>query len=108
MRTWKAYVAAVALVALASPASAADKIAVQLKWLVQTQFAGYYVALDKGYYKDVNLDVDIKPGGPDNSPPQVLAAHGADVVVDWMPSSSRCARKASLRSTSPRSFSAPA
>jgi NitT/TauT family transport system substrate-binding protein len=87
MRNWKtSLVAAAAFVALASPASAADKMAVQLKWLVQTQFAGYYVALDKGFYKDVGLDVEVKPGGPDNSPPQVLAAHGADVIVDWLPS----------------------
>jgi NitT/TauT family transport system substrate-binding protein len=58
---------------------------VQLKWVTQAQFAGYYVAKDKGFYKDVNLDVTIKPGGPDIAPEQVLAAGGADVVVDWMP-----------------------
>ena len=49
------------------------------------QFAGYYVAKDKGYYKDEGLDVTIKPGGPDVAPEQVLAGGGADVVVDWMP-----------------------
>jgi NitT/TauT family transport system substrate-binding protein len=67
-------------------AGAAEKFAVQLKWFTQAQFAGYYVALAKGYYTDVGLDVQIKPGGPDNSPPQILAGHGADVMVDWMPS----------------------
>jgi len=65
---------------------AADKIALQLKWVTQAQFAGYYVAKDKGFYKDENLDVEIKPGGPDIAPAQVLAGGGADVVVDWMPS----------------------
>ena len=65
---------------------AADKVTVQLKWLTQAQFAGYYVATDKGFYKDADLDVTIKPGGPDIAPAQVLAASGADLMVDWMPS----------------------
>ena len=58
----------------------------QLKWLPQAQFAGYYVAQAKGFYKDEGLDVTIKPGGPDIAPAQVLAAKGADLTVDWMPS----------------------
>ena len=66
-------------------ASAADKVTVQLKWLPQAQFAGYYVAQSKGYYKEAGLDVTIKPGGPDISPVQVIAGNGADVVVNWMP-----------------------
>ena len=67
-------------------AHAADKVTLQLKWLTQAQFAGYYVAKEKGFYKDAGLDVTIKPGGPDVAPPQVIAGGGADVVVDWMPS----------------------
>lgn len=67
-------------------AQAADKVTVQLKWLPQAQFAGYYVAAAKGYYKAEGLDVTIKPGGPDIAPAQVIAGNGADVVVDWMPS----------------------
>ena len=67
------------------PAHAADKVTLQLKWVTQAQFAGYYVAKEKGYYKDEGLDVTIKPGGPDVAPEQVLAGGGADVVVDWMP-----------------------
>jgi NitT/TauT family transport system substrate-binding protein len=66
-------------------ARAADPVTVQLKWVTQAQFAGYYVAKDKGFYKDANLDVTVKPGGPDIAPEQVLAAGGADVIVDWMP-----------------------
>ena len=69
----------------AGAAQAADKVTLQLKWVTQAQFAGYYVAKDKGYYKDEGLDVTIKPGGPDVAPEQVLAGGGADVVVDWMP-----------------------
>lgn len=67
-------------------AYAADKVTVQLKWLPQAQFAGYYVAQAKGYYKAEGLDVTIKPGGPDIAPAQVIAGNGADVIVDWMPS----------------------
>lgn len=65
---------------------AADKVTLQLKWVTQAQFAGYYVAKDKGFYKEENLDVEIKPGGPDIAPPQVIAGGGADVILDWMPS----------------------
>jgi NitT/TauT family transport system substrate-binding protein len=67
-------------------AQAADKVTLQLKWVTQAQFAGYYVAKDKGFYKEAGLDVTIKPGGPDINPEQVIAGGGADVVVDWMPS----------------------
>src|SRR6202789_1427428 len=67
-------------------AQAADAVTVQLKWVAQAQFAGYFVAKEKGFYKDAGLDVTIKPGGPDVAPPQVIAGGGADVVVDWMPS----------------------
>jgi len=65
---------------------APGKLTLQLKWVTQAQFAGYYVAKDKGFYKDVGLDVDIKPGGPDINPSQVIGGGGADVVLDWMPS----------------------
>ena len=73
-------------VALASNAHAADKVTIQLKWVTQAQFAGYYVAKAKNYYKDAGLDVTINPGGPDVAPPQVIAGGGADVIIDWMPS----------------------
>ncbi len=58
----------------------------QLKWVTQAQFAGYYVALEKGYYEEEGLNVTIKPGGPDVAPVQVLMGGGADVMIDWMPS----------------------
>ena len=69
----------------ASFAHAADDVTLQLKWVTQAQFAGYYVALDKGFYEEENLNVTIKPGGPDIAPTQVLAGGGADVTVEWMP-----------------------
>ncbi|MEM8837881.1 MAG: ABC transporter substrate-binding protein [Pseudomonadota bacterium] len=67
-------------------AQAADKLTLQLKWVTQAQFAGYYVAKDKGFYEEVGLDIEIKPGGPDIAPPQIIAGGGADVIIDWMPS----------------------
>lgn len=70
----------------ATAGSAADKVTLQLQWVTQAQFAGYYVALENGYYSDADLDVTIKPGAPDISPPQVLAGGGADVMLNWMPS----------------------
>jgi NitT/TauT family transport system substrate-binding protein len=78
--------AGVAALSLAASASAQDKITLQLKWVTQAQFAGYYVAKDKGFYTAEKLDVTIKPGGPDIAPAQVIAAGGADVIIDWMPS----------------------
>ncbi|VAV89957.1 Pyrimidine ABC transporter, substrate-binding component [hydrothermal vent metagenome] len=63
-----------------------DDVTLQLKWVTQAQFAGYYVALDKKFYHDEGLNVTIKPGGPDVAPAQVIAGGGADVVLDWMPS----------------------
>ncbi|MBU1316552.1 MAG: ABC transporter substrate-binding protein [Alphaproteobacteria bacterium] len=68
----------------ASQASAADEIVLQLKWVAQSQFAGYYVAKDKGFYEEEDLDVEIKAGGPDIAPEQVIAGGGADVIVAWM------------------------
>ena len=67
-------------------AAAADKVTIQLKWVTQAQFAGYFVAKDKGLYEAEGLDVTINPGGPDISPPQVIVGGGADVIIDWMPS----------------------
>lgn len=74
-----------AFMAATAAAHAADKVTLQLKWVTQAQFAGYYVAKDKGFYKDAGLDVTIKPGGPDIAPAQVIAGGGADVIVTWMP-----------------------
>ncbi|HSF96884.1 MAG TPA: ABC transporter substrate-binding protein [Thermohalobaculum sp.] len=79
-----ALASAVALAA--ASAGAADKVTLQLKWVTQAQFAGYYVAQDQGFYEAEGLEVEIKPGGPDIAPAQVLAGGGADVVLDWMPS----------------------
>ena len=80
-------IALASVLALSSAAAnAADKVTLQLKWVTQAQFAGYYVAADQGFYEEEGLEVEIKPGGPDIAPAQVLAGGGADVVIDLMPS----------------------
>ncbi len=75
----------IALMAMTGSAFAADDLTLQLKWVTQAQFAGYYVALENGYYDEEDLNVTIKPGGPDIAPTQVIAGGGADVTVEWMP-----------------------
>ena len=81
----KLLMGSVAALGLAGPALAADDVTLQLKWVTQAQFAGYYVALEKGFYEEADLNVTIKPGGPDIAPTQVIAGGGADVTVEWMP-----------------------
>ncbi|MDB2551488.1 ABC transporter substrate-binding protein [Paracoccus sp. (in: a-proteobacteria)] len=81
----KLMLSAGALALIAGAAQAAEDLTLQLKWVTQAQFAGYYVAKDKGFYDEEDLNVNIKPGGPDIAPTQVLAGGGADVTVEWMP-----------------------
>ena len=85
---------------VATAAHAADEVKLQLQWVTQAQFAGYYVALDKGYYSAEELDVTILSGGPDIAPPQVLAGGGADVMLNWMPSA-LAAREGRLTASAP-------
>jgi NitT/TauT family transport system substrate-binding protein len=63
-----------------------DKVTLQSKWVVQAQFAGYYAALDQGFYEDENLDVTIRPGGPDIVPEQVVLGGQAEFGIDWLDS----------------------
>ncbi|WP_105036306.1 ABC transporter substrate-binding protein [Cryobacterium aureum] len=60
-------------------------ITLQLQWFAQAQFAGYYAALDQGYYEDEGLDVTIDEGGSDIVPQDVLAAGDADYAISWVP-----------------------
>lgn len=75
---------AAALALMAGGAQAGD-LTLQLKWVTQAQFAGYYVAQEKGFYEEEGVNLTILPGGPDIAPTQVLAGGGADVIVEWMP-----------------------
>jgi NitT/TauT family transport system substrate-binding protein len=63
-----------------------DKVTLQSKWVVQAQFAGYYAALDQGFYEDENLDVTIRPGGPDIVPEQVVLGGQAEFGINWLDS----------------------
>jgi len=62
------------------------KVTLQLKWVTQAQFAGYYAAKAKGYYAAQGLDVTIKPGGPNIVPEQVVAGGQAQFGIDWLSS----------------------
>jgi NitT/TauT family transport system substrate-binding protein len=78
---------ALAAAALASPKHAQlTKVTLQLKWVTQAQFAGYYEAKAKGFYKQQGLDVTIKPGGPNIIPEQVVAGGQAQFGIDWLSS----------------------
>jgi NitT/TauT family transport system substrate-binding protein len=90
MRTgWIVVAIAVTCVALSvgdGAGQAADKVTLQLKWVTQAQFAGYYAAKARGFYTAEKLDVTIRPGGPDIVPEQVVAGGGAHFGIDWLPS----------------------
>ena len=66
-------------------AGAPAKVTLQLQWVAQAQFAGYYAAVDQGYYKDAGLDVTIMEGGVDIVPQTVLAQGQADYAIAWVP-----------------------
>jgi NitT/TauT family transport system substrate-binding protein len=59
-------------------------VTLQLKWVTQAQFAGYYAALEQGYYEDEGLNVTIKPGGPDIVPEQVVLGNQAEFGINWL------------------------
>jgi NitT/TauT family transport system substrate-binding protein len=94
---WTLGLAAAGLAALGAGGSAAhtqaqqvraagkDKVTLQLKWTTQAQFAGYYAAKAMGYYDKQNLDVTLRPGGPDITPEQVVASGQAQFGLDWLP-----------------------
>jgi len=60
-------------------------IRLQLQWVAQSQFAGYYAAAAEGYYKAEGLDVTILEGAPEIVPQQVCANGGAEFCTAWVP-----------------------
>jgi NitT/TauT family transport system substrate-binding protein len=93
-----AVVLAVALAACSAPASESEPsgdaatfdpitdIKLQLQWLPQAQFAGYYVALDQGYFEEEGFDsVELIPSGGDIVPQDALAAGDVDFAIAWVP-----------------------
>jgi NitT/TauT family transport system substrate-binding protein len=79
--------AVVATAATSSSSASAKKtltpVTIQLQWVPQAQFAGYYAAQDLGYYKAAGLDVKLKNGGPQIVPGQVVASGQAQFGVNW-------------------------
>jgi NitT/TauT family transport system substrate-binding protein len=76
--------ALLAAAATEAKAQTADKLTLQLKWVAQAQFAGYYAAKAKGFYEAERLDVTLKPGGPDLLPERGVIGGGAQLGVDWL------------------------
>jgi NitT/TauT family transport system substrate-binding protein len=94
-RKWWVVLAAVAVIAslvgtgfatAGSSGAKKTKVTLQLKWVTQAQFAGYYAAKAKGYYGQQGLDVSIKVGGPDIVPEQVVLGKQAEFGINWVPS----------------------
>jgi class 3 adenylate cyclase/ABC-type nitrate/sulfonate/bicarbonate transport system substrate-binding protein len=73
--------AACLVLAASHPAAALDSVSLQLKWKHQFQFAGYYAALEQGFYRDVGLDVTIREGGPGIDVAETVASSKADFGV---------------------------
>ncbi len=69
----------------AASTGALTPVKFQLQWVAQSQFAGYYAAIDQGYYKDHGLDVSLLLGGPNINNVQVVATGGADIGTAWLP-----------------------
>jgi NitT/TauT family transport system substrate-binding protein len=65
--------------------AALTKVRLQLQWFPQAQFAGYYAAVDKGFYRDAGLDVDVKPGAVEIVPASVVQSGQAEFGISWVP-----------------------
>ena len=62
-----------------------EEVSLQLQWVSQAQFAGYYAAVAECYYVDEGLDVNIVEGGVDIVPQDVLASGDVDYAISWVP-----------------------
>jgi NitT/TauT family transport system substrate-binding protein len=80
-----AMAATLALAGCSGSTTATTKVRLQLQWVPQAQFAGYYAALSKGFYKDEGLDVEILPGAVDIVPATVVAGGNAEFGISWVP-----------------------
>jgi NitT/TauT family transport system substrate-binding protein len=85
-------ISAAALVVAFTPAAAAaqpvlkaqEKVTLALQWLTQCQFAGFYVALEKGYYREEGIDLTIRPGASDSNPVQLVSLGAAEFGTRWL------------------------
>jgi NitT/TauT family transport system substrate-binding protein len=88
-----AMLAAIALIAWSGSARALDKVSLQLHWVHQAQFAGFYMAQDAGLYKDAGLEVEIIPGGPGIDPLDNLKDGKCDFATAWLIGAMECKSK---------------
>lgn len=82
------FVVVVGLLALSFTTIGAQELTpvrLQLQWVAQSQFAGYYAAVDQGFYEEEGLDVTILEGAVDIVPQQVVASGGAEFGIAWVP-----------------------
>jgi len=79
------YAIGLIMLSAGAPAAARDPFALQLRWLPQAQFMGFYIAKEKGFYEAEGLDVTILPGGPGIIPSERFQRGEADAVVEWLP-----------------------
>src|SRR5918994_1633773 len=80
-----AVLAACSGVATPSAPRGLKPIRLQLQWFPQAQFAGYFAALDKGYYKEEGFDVTIIPGAVEIVPATVVAGGQSEFGISWVP-----------------------
>ena len=78
------------ILAASHPAAALEQVSLQLKWKHHFQFAGYYAAVEQGFYRDAGFDVTIREGGPDIEVAEAVAGGtadfgvcGANVLREW-------------------------
>src|SRR5215468_235097 len=60
---------------------ALDQVSLQLKWKHQFQFVGYYAAIEKRFYRESGLDVEVREGGPDVDAMKAVEEGKADFGV---------------------------
>jgi NitT/TauT family transport system substrate-binding protein len=68
----------------ATGAGRLEKATLILQWEPQAQFAGYYMALEKGFYRAHGLDVEVVPGGPAIDPVAYLQSGKADFATSFL------------------------
>lgn len=66
------------------PTATTEPITLQLQWVTQAQFAGYYVALEKGWYAEEGISLSIRSGGPDISPVSAVMAGNAEFATSML------------------------
>ena len=69
-----------------SQGAGSASVRLQLQWAPQAQFAGYFAAVEQGYYEAAGIDLEIVPGGPDVIPQQAgSASNGPEFTISWVP-----------------------